>query len=154
MCHTAQNRPVTKDLWLRFGTSRPSENIRGKRCCFSFEECKCENPLLQCRWCLGNSRVCFSSCPCLCLSFDTETPPPGFRRPCRALSPGHRGPGASSERPWAHCALRHRALIGEVSQPAWPWFCSLASRLCWTVRHLISLFSHCPSATHHGCSLF
>lgn len=154
VCHTAQNSPATKHLWLRFGTSSPCANTCGKCCCFSFEECTCENPLLQCRWCLGNSRVCFSSCPCLCLSFDTEKPPPAFRRPCRALSPGCLGPGASSERPWVRCALRHRVLAVELSQPAWPWFCPSASHLCWPLRRLTSLFSHCPSAIRHGCSLF
>lgn len=28
--------------------------------------------MLQCRWCLGNSRVCFSSCPCLGLSSENH----------------------------------------------------------------------------------
>lgn len=79
--------------WLWFGASNPRENIRGQWWCFSFEERKCEGPLLQRRWCLGNSRACFSSCPQLRLSSDMEKPLPGFgwpsTTPRAALNPGH-----------------------------------------------------------------
>lgn len=108
--------------WLWFGPSSPRENIHGKWCCFSFEERKCEDPLLQCRWCLDISRVCFSSCPWLCLSSDTEKPPPGFRWPSTmpraVLNPGHA---------LAQPARFHFPIwwIMNVFPSMWSWFCSL-----------------------------
>lgn len=72
MCHKAPRGSVTKDLTLAVAWgSGPSENTRDECCCFPFEERECDDPLLRCRWCSGNSRRCFSSCPWLCLSSDT-----------------------------------------------------------------------------------